>query len=133
MGAPMLYGDVGLKELVPIAYVGDGLRNLLSMLLAVMCAEGGIVLIDEIENGLHHSVLEGVWSALADAARKADVQIFATTHSMECIHASHAAFAKSATYDLRVHRLEVVDGQIRAVTSDQESLAGAIQFNWEIR
>jgi len=56
------------------------MRRLLSIVLAIVTAPGGRVLIDEIENGLHHSVLAKVWQVIGDAAERAGAQVFATTH-----------------------------------------------------
>lgn len=51
-----------------------------------------------IENGLHYSTMVEVWKAIAEAARRAETQIFATTHSWECIKAAHEAFTADDTY-----------------------------------
>ena len=57
---------------------------MLGLVLSMSEASGGLLLIDEIENGLHHSVQEEVFSMLLELAKSFDVQIFATTHSEEC-------------------------------------------------
>ncbi|MBD2778703.1 AAA family ATPase [Iningainema tapete] len=129
----MIYGDIGVSKLVPLPLMGEGMNRLLSIVLAIANAKGGTILIDEIENGLHHSVLTDVWKVIADAARRADVQIFATTHSYECIIAAHQAFESSEQYDFRYHRLERVDDEIQAITYDRENLATSEEFNWETR
>lgn len=129
----IIHGDIGMSELVPIPLMGEGLGRLLSILLAIANAKGGTVLIDEIENGLHYSVLFDVWRAIAHAARRADVQIFATTHSQECIRAAHRAFESSEQYDFRYHRLERVDKVIKAVTYDRETLGFSDEMSLEMR
>ncbi|AFY47308.1 putative ATPase [Nostoc sp. PCC 7524] len=130
---PIINGDIGMRELVPLPLMGEGIGRLLSIILAIANAQGGTVLIDEVENGLHHTVLTDVWRAIADAARRADVQIFATTHSRECILAAHEAFEKSEQYDFRYHRLERVKDGIQALTYDKEALETSDEFDWEIR
>ncbi|AFZ23733.1 putative ATPase [Cylindrospermum stagnale PCC 7417] len=129
----IIYGDIGVSQLVPLPLMGEGIGRLLSIVLAIANAKGGTVLIDEIENGLHHSVLTNVWKAIADAARRADVQIFATTHSRECIIAAHEAFKNSDKYDFRYHRLDRVKDEIKAITYDQEALETSEELDWEIR
>src|SRR5262249_48001630 len=95
-GESVIHGDVeGLRQLVPLPFMGEGMRRVLSIVLAIANAQGGIVLIDEIENGLHYSVQKQVWQAIGAAARQANVQIFATTHSWECIQAAHQAFREN--------------------------------------
>ena len=103
---PTIHADIGLGRLMPVALAGEGMRRYLSIILAILNCPQGVVLIDEIENGLHHSVMETVWKAIGLAAREADVQVFATTHSYECIQAAHHAFDKNKPYDFRLHRLE---------------------------
>ncbi|HUV90275.1 MAG TPA: AAA family ATPase [Anaerolineae bacterium] len=132
-GVPMVCGDVGLETLVPLPLMGEGMVRLLSMVLAIANASGGTVLIDEIENGLHYSVMIEVWKAIAHAARQSDAQIFATTHSWECVEAAHEAFTAAETYDFRLHRLERVGHEIRSVTYDQKTLATAIATGLEVR
>lgn len=129
----IISGDIGRSELVPLSLMGEGIGRLLSIVLAIANAKGGTVLIDEIENGLHHSVLTNVWKAIADAARRADVQIFATTHSRECIIAAHEAFKNSYKYDFRYHRLDRAKDEIKAITYDQEALETSDELDWEIR
>lgn len=132
-GVPLIHGDIGIGRLVPLPVMGEGVVRLLSIVLAIANAAGGTVLIDEVENGIHHSVLVNVWQAIAQAARRADVQVFATTHSYECILAAHEAFSTSDPYDLRLYRLERTGEDIKAVTYDQESLDVSLEEHWEIR
>jgi predicted ATPase len=132
-GPAMIYGDIGVGRRVPMSQMGEGMVRLLSLVLEITNASGGLVLIDEIENGLHHSVLTKVWSAIAQAARSSNTQIFATTHSWECIKAAHDAFMKSGTYDLRLHRLERINQDIRALTYDQKTLETSVDMSLEVR
>ena len=128
---PMLYVDIG--QLIPLLYMGEGLGYVLSWQLAVMTAKDGTVLIDEFENGLHYSAQVDAWKAVGAAARQSNVQVFATTHSWECVKAAQHAFAESDEDDFRLHRLERRDGEVVAVTYDQEQLDTAIEFNFEVR
>jgi hypothetical protein len=132
-GVPMIYGDIGLGRMLPLPLMGDGLGRLTSLLLTIANAPGGVVLVDEIENGLHHSILGKVWRAIGDAARRFDTQVFATTHSYDCIRAAHQAFEASESYDFRLHRLERIGDMIRAVTYDQAVLAAALKAELEVR
>jgi hypothetical protein len=129
----VIHGDVGLSRLIPITLMGEGVRRLLSLLLAIVTVKGGVVLIDEIENGFHYSVQKKVWEAIAVAARQNSVQIFATTHSWECLVRAHEAFAESEDYDFRWIRLQDVRGQIEAVGHDREMIESAIYNGVEVR
>jgi hypothetical protein len=132
-GEPMLHGDIGIGRLVPLPVMGEGMVRLASLVLHIGNAPNGVVLVDEIENGLHHSILPKVWRAIGEVARQFNTQVFATTHSLECIVAAHRAFSESERYDFRLHRLERVNETIRAVTYDQETLEAAIETGLEVR
>lgn len=77
---------------VPLNSLGDGMLRILQLVLKVFSARGGFLLIDEFENGLHYAVQEKVWDLLFELAHKLDIQVFATTHSWDCIE----SFAKVA-------------------------------------
>ncbi|MCI0439582.1 MAG: ATP-binding protein, partial [Chloroflexi bacterium] len=133
---PILHAEIeGYQRLFPLPLLGDGMVRLSSLALAIGNAEGGIVLVDEIENGLHHTVMKKVWSGIAQFAREFNVQIFATTHSEECVRAAHEAFTSDGLYDFRLHRLERVKDTdiIKAVTYDQETLEAALATGLEVR
>jgi len=133
-GTPILHCDIGLNHTVPLFLMGTGLRRLVSILLAIANAPQGIVLIDEIEKGMHYSVLSQVWQAIGHAARRFNVQVFATTHNAECIRAAYRAFVKHKSDDFRLHRLERDDkGAITAVTYDREALEAAVVTKFEMR
>ena len=135
-GSSMLYGDVGLANLIPLPLMGDGMLHLTNFVLQIANAQNGVVLIDEIENGLHYSVMTNVWKAIASAAKEYNTQVFATTHSWECIRYAHEAFSSEKTYDedFRLHRLDRQDdGEITVVTYDQESLGASLEFGMEVR
>ena len=118
-GELILHGDIGLPRLVPLPFMGEGVARVLSIMLAIANAPAGVVLIDEIENGLHYTALKQVWQALAQAARRLNVQVFATTHSWECIRSAHVAFKEQAAYELRYFRLDRDNGAIAARSFDK--------------
>jgi len=132
-GVPLIHGDIGLGRLVPLPVMGEGMARLASFVLAIGNAPNGVVLVDEIENGLHHSILPKVWRAIGEVAKQFNTQVFATTHSLECIVAAHKAFSEGESYDFRLYRLERVNETLRAVTYDQEALEAAIETGLEVR
>jgi len=132
-GEPILHGDLGAGRLMPLPIMGEGMVRLTSLILHISNAPNGIILVDEIENGLHHSVLPKIWRAIGDVARQFNTQVFATTHSLECIIAAHRAFTESAIYDFRLHRLERIRGTIRAYTYEKNTLEAAIETGLEVR
>ncbi|HWX19820.1 MAG TPA: ATP-binding protein [Candidatus Binatia bacterium] len=133
LGAHLLYVDVGLKDKIPAAHLGQGFIRLLSIYAEIIASGKKVLLIDEFENGLHYSVLTEVWRGILNAVQQENVQVFATTHSYECIKAAHAAFSETAEYDFALHRLEEAKGEIQVTTFDKETLGAALGSNFEIR
>jgi hypothetical protein len=88
---PVLYVRHATHGLVPLSVYGDGIRRTLLLAESVVKAKGGLLLIDEIETGIHVSALGGVYAWLVRACRDLDVQLFVTTHSLEAIDALLAA------------------------------------------
>lgn len=129
-GGYTLWGDIGLPEQIPLAVLGDGVNRLARLVLAMASERGLIVLVDEIENGFHHSILKNVWKAIYTTAERFDTQVIATTHSYECISAAHDA---SPGHDLALHRLDADDDGVRCVTYDSESIEGSMHHGFEVR
>ncbi|MEM6256092.1 MAG: AAA family ATPase [Cyanobacteria bacterium P01_D01_bin.156] len=132
-GLPILYGDIGLPRLIPLSLMGEGLNRLVAILLTLANHRDELVLIDEIETGLHHSVLPNVWKVINDAAHRFNVQVIATTHSYECIEAAHNIFSENGHYDFRLHRIDRIKNEFKPVTYDQEALEGSVQEFFEVR
>jgi len=83
--AGIVAGLEGSKQRVPLGSYGEGMRRLLALSLSLIQAKGGILLVDEIDTGLHYSVMGAMWLLVVKAAVYSDVQVFATTHSLDCV------------------------------------------------
>lgn len=81
----ILIGREDVELRLPIGTYGDGMRRLLAISLALVSTENGCLLIDEIDTGLHWTVMEDMWRLVVETAERYDVQVFATTHSYDCI------------------------------------------------
>ena len=125
--------DIGLSEMLPLAQVGQGVYRLATILADIIGEKTAVLLIDEIENGLHHSVQKQVWTGLAEVAKELNVQIFATTHSGECLHAAHKAFLERQTYDLGVIQLFRTEDAVQGRLLDQEHIEAAVKADIELR
>ncbi|MCX8158032.1 MAG: AAA family ATPase [Verrucomicrobiae bacterium] len=130
---PVIFAELDLPEMIPITQMGLGFCRLLHIYTRILAADAQVVLIDEIENGIHHAILPVVWKGLADLAARMNVQIFATTHSWECVVAAHEAFAETRDYDFALHRLERMKDDIQAFTYDREALEAALKSALEVR
>lgn len=111
--------------------MGDGLNRILTIILALLNCKDGILLIDEFENGLHYSVQTQLWQIIYKLAEELNVQVFATTHSEDCIKSFVIADSAQAA---KIIRLENRDGDIVPVLfNDSDRLQFAIDQNIEIR
>lgn len=128
----MLYGDIGLKKKIPLNYMGDGITRILSILLAIVSTKDGIVFVDEIENGIHHSVMSDVWNMVNKASQKFNCQVIATTHSYECL-SSLVVGTEATQNDISYVRLERKVDKIISKEYDYEMLQTAIEQGWEVR
>ncbi len=81
----VLVGQRNVRPRLPIGSYGDGTRRLLAVSLALVASEHGCLLIDEIDTGFHWTVMEDMWRLVVESARRSNVQVFATTHSYDCI------------------------------------------------
>ncbi|NJL13996.1 MAG: AAA family ATPase [Microscillaceae bacterium] len=104
----VIYCDIGLERLVPINLMGDGINQILGILVHIANLKDGILLIDEIDNGLHYTTLKTLWKAILHASEKYKTQIFATTHSDECVSAYSQAYKEfyDSQVNLRLFRIE---------------------------
>jgi len=122
---------------VPLNSMGDGMSRILQLILSVFPAKNGILLIDEFENGLHFSVQEQVWRMIFKLATELNMQVFATTHSWDCIE----SFAKAAIdspeagvlLKLSKSRLTSDHGKIIATVYDEEALKIVTATELEVR
>jgi len=87
----------GQSEPRPLKSLGDGMRKIFQIILGLANARNGTLLIDEFENGLHWSVQQEVWDLVFELSEALSVQVFATTHSRDCIQGFEFAWAKDAS------------------------------------
>ncbi|HET7501535.1 MAG TPA: AAA family ATPase, partial [Kofleriaceae bacterium] len=102
--------------MLPVRLMGEGFQRCLEIAAAAAAHDWPTLFIDEIENGMHHLVLEPLWRWLAMMSRRRDLQVFATTHSEECIHAACRAFQSLDDDGLRVIRLDRLESGTRATS-----------------
>ena len=103
--------NFGLSEMVPLIKQAKGWVNWSRYLPSSSASSRRICFIDEVENGVHRTVMPDIWTGIAEVAERLDIQVFATTHSYECFEAAHKAFSKRATYDLDVISILQVGGR----------------------
>ena len=130
---PALYGDIGSDKKIPLKLMGEGMNRLVSVLLAFSAAQNGVVLVDELENGFHYSVLKKIWKALAAYARNNNTQIIATTHSRELIDAAVEGLPEDMRDNFKYMRIDREGDAVKPVFYDFENLETALDSNFETR
>lgn len=118
---------------IPIQLMGEGVGRLAEILLAFADVRDGLLLVDEIENGLYYRNLEAAWKAIATSVVMNDAQLFATTHSAECVRAAVRALSGPNSSDFRLFRLEHSFDGLRAVRFDHETAESALEYELEFR
>lgn len=107
---------------VPLNSLGDGIMRLFAVALALAHSRNGFLVIDEAENGIHHSVLRDLWSMILAAAQKYNVQVFATTHSFDCVKAFARAAVENEGVEGVLVRLDQKNGKLKTVEVKEEQL-----------
>ena len=123
----------GHNNPVPLKSLGDGAVRLLGVALALASSRGGFLLIDEAENGIHHSVQRTFWRMVMQTAFVNDVQVLATTHGWDCVVGFAEAAAESEDVNGVLVRLERQGNEIRAVEYSEDDLNAAAKYGIEVR
>ena len=118
---------------VPLRSLGEGAHRLFGIALALANSRDGFLLIDEAENGIHHSVQRDYWRMVLQTAHENNVQVFATTHSWDCVRGFALAAAELDCEDGVLVRLEKEDDGLRAVRYTSEDLKIAADQRIEVR
>ena len=120
-------------ERVPLRSLGDGAVRLFGVAVALAAAAGGVLLIDEAENGIHHSLQHEYWRLVLRAAADNNVQVIATTHSWDCIRGFATASGENNDVEGSVVRLGRDSDGLRAVEYSEEELETATGQGIEVR
>jgi len=101
-------GFEGMSQMLSVSMMGDGLRRYLNIVASAANPLIDILLIDEIDNGLHYSVYKKLWQALFALAEASNKQIFVTTHSKETLGHLNKMLGEHVEYqqELRIFTLE---------------------------
>lgn len=124
---------IGDDRRFPLGNMGDGISHILGLFLAIVNAKNGILLVDEIDTGLHFSVMSDMWKLLYETAKQLNVQVFATTHSRDCWEslAEIAEFEKDLEDGIMIHRIE--KGKSNSIVIGKDEMAIAVERGIEVR
>ncbi|GAA6621330.1 AAA family ATPase [Scytonema sp. NUACC26] len=119
---------------LPLTSMGDGIRRILAIAIAAVTVENGFLLVDEIDTGLYYQTQTDMWHFVLEVAKQLNVQVFATTHSWDCITAFAEAIAQSEERSVgKLFRLSRRDENIRAVEYTPDELSIAVNQSIEVR
>lgn len=118
---------------VPIRSLGDGVTRLLGVALALVSARDGFLLIDEAENGIHFSAQADLWRLIFATAARLNVQVFATTHSWDCIQAFQEAAVSDPNEEAALIRLEAREGITVPTIFSERDLSVVTREQIEVR
>lgn len=117
---------------IPLRTFGDGVNRLFGVVLSLCNARDGVLLVDEIENGLHYSVQTEIWRTIFRLANKLNVQVFATSHSWDCVRAFQEAATESPEHGVLV-RLSGKDNLVIPTLFTEKELEIVTRDEIEVR
>lgn len=126
----------GIDQLMAVNMMGDGLRRYLNIVAASANPMNNIILIDEIENGLHYSAYKKLWEAIFVLATQTNKQVFITTHSKETLHRLNEMLEEHPEYqkEMRLYTLaNTLKKGHQAYKYTYEGLSGACENDVELR
>jgi AAA15 family ATPase/GTPase len=118
--------------MIPHSILGEGFNRLVYIFCSLLTANAKVIVLDELENGIHYSALHTVWQGIANIARELDIQLFITTHSYECIQAAAKVF-EATPEEFQVIRLERTENNVDAKCIPGDRVASVLERGWEIR
>ena len=126
----------GIDQLMMVNMMGDGMRRYLNIVAASANPMNNIILIDEIDNGLHYSAYKKLWEAIFALATDTNKQVFVTTHSKETLYRLNEMLEEHSEYQdaLRLYTIaNTPNNGHQAFKYTYEGLAGACENNVELR
>lgn len=132
-GQTMLFATIdGFPEKIPLSLTSGGMSKLAAMLLGFAAHPKGIVIFDEIENGIYYRRLPEIWRSIIAMAEAYDVQVFASTHSAECLKAAAEA-AREHVDSFALHRTVMVGGETQVRSIKASKFVASMDEDIELR
>lgn len=121
------------RERVPLGSYGDGMRRLLEISVALVRTTGGFLMVDEVDTGFHWTAMEAAWNMIVETAKVSQAQVFATTHSLDCLIGLNSLIRNQPTLasEVSVHKIE--PRLAKAVSLDAAGIERAIRQGIEVR
>lgn len=133
-GNALLFARVkGLDTKIPLGSVSGGMFKLANILLAISEQKGGIVIVDEIENGFYYERLPGIWRAVMTFAKKYDCQLFISTHSDECLRALQSTITEKEIEEFCFLRVIREETKSKVQRFEGQRILRAVERGIEVR
>jgi AAA15 family ATPase/GTPase len=126
-----IWGDVGGRKL-PMNLISSGLHKFMTLVLASFAIQNGVIVIDEIENGIHYEKYHILWNVLYDLCKLNNNQLFASTHSLECLRAIGPLIERE-NKDFCLLRTKIEDGEVKVQQVGGDALGPALIGESEVR
>lgn len=123
----------GVADRLPLRSLGAGMQRMLGIALSLVNTKDGMLLIDEIESGLHYSVQYEMWQLIFNLAHRLNVQVFATTHSRDCIKAFQMVTQENEQIEAMLIRLNQKETGIDTTLFDKRRMTIAVEEQIEVR
>jgi hypothetical protein len=132
-GIGALYADLkSVPRKIPLSLVSGGISRLFTMMLSIVAYEKGVVLIDEIENGIFHEEYPRMWETLLDLAERHDTQLFITTHGLECLRGLLPSIRQNEK-EILLLRIEKENGSSKITRIEGKLIEAAIEQGFDVR
>jgi len=123
----------GREQPIPIGSMGDGIWRMLALAIAITQCRDGVLLVDEIDTGLHYSIMSDMWRLIFNAAKEFNVQVFATTHSYDCIQSLSSVCLSDKDEDNPVTLQRIEGGKSKSVPYSESEIVVASDREIEVR
>jgi len=122
-----------IEQPIPIGSLGDGTWRMLALAIALSRAKDGVLLVDEIDTGLHYTVMADMWRLISETARALNVQVFATTHSYDCVHSLSAICNSSEEHSNEVTLQRIDLNKKKTIPFSEDEIKIAAERKIEVR
>ncbi len=129
----ILLGFDGTQRRLPLGSYGEGMRRLLALALSLIKTQNGILLVDEIDTGLHYSIMGDMWRLVAQTAQRYNIQVFATTHSFDCVRGLDWLCRNHPDLGAEVSLQKIEPDLSSAIALDAEQIKISVEQDIEVR
>lgn len=130
---PVVLADIGLPRLIPVNALGDGFCRVLLMLTGLSESKPRLLIVDEIDSGLHPSVMKSFWRSLLALSRTTNAQVLCSTHNEEMLRTTLDAFEDHQDV-LRIYRIDRNStSEVSAQAYSYEQFASATLAGLDVR